>query len=372
MSPRPLYHNSTRDMLFDRLQEDFGIVLPDAITEQRPEWGRRLDVAMDAARREFGIDVRGRFGFDAAQPLAITSSNAGIPQFLTTVIDPKMIEVYTAPLNATKIAREELKGDWTKMIWEFPVVESTGNVVSYDDYSTGGEANFQVNWVPRQAYLYQTQTEWGELELERAALAKIDAANRKNLASAKVMAEFQNNMYFLGFSGIQNYGLLNDPNLPAAVAPLAESVGSSIVYSWSAKDALGVYSDIQYLVQLLIQATAGMVTMESKMKLAMSPAAQVNLTKTTQYNVSVIDMVKKNYPGLEVVTAVQYATASGNLVQLIADELNGEDVVALAFNLKLRAHAVVRDSSSFKQKKSGGGWGAIWYQPTGVQQMLGV
>ena len=24
------------------------------------------------------------------------------------------------------------------------------------------------------------------------------------------------------------------------------------------------------------------------------------------------------------------------------------------------------------RKKSGGGWGAIWYQPTGVQQMLGV
>ena len=367
-----LYMKSNRDLIFDRLQEDFGIVLPDAVVEQRPEWGRRLDVAMDAAQREFGLDVRGRFGYDAAQPLAITSSNAGIPQFLTTVIDPKMIEVYTAPLNATKIAREELKGDWTKMIWEFPVIESNGWVASYDDYAPAGEANFQVNWVPRQSYLYQTQTEWGELELERAGLAKIDAANRKNLASAKVMAEFQNYSYFYGFAGLQNYGLLNDPNLPAAVAPLAESINGVPVYLWVQKDALGIYADIVYLVQQLIQATNGMVNMATPMTLGMGPGSEVNLTKVTQYNVSVMDMIKKNFPKLHVETAVQYATVSGNLVQLFADELNGDDVVTTAFNLKMRAHAVVRDSSSFKQKKSGGTWGAILYQPTGVQQMLGV
>jgi len=359
--------NPNRDKLFDRLQEDFAIILPGAVAEQRPEWGRRLDVAMDSARRDLGIDPR-TFGFDAAQPLAVTQSNAGIPQFLTTVIDPKFIEVYTAPLNATKIAKEELKGDWTKMTWEFPIVEATGMVASYDDYSTAGEANFQVNWVPRQSYLFQTQTEWGELELERAGLAKIDAANRKNLASAKVMAEFMNTMYFYGFSGLQNYGLLNDPNLPAAISPLQVSSN----YLWSLKDALGVYGDIQLMVQTLINQTSGMVTMESAMKLAMSPSLSVNLTKVTQYNVSVADMLKKNFPHLEVVTAVQYATASGNLLQLIADELNGDEVVTTAFNLKVRAHAVVRDSSSFKQKKSGGGWGAIWYQPTGVVQMLGA
>lgn len=352
--------NPTRNAVFDRLAEDFGIVIPEALDFVRPEWRRNLGVAQDAMRREFGLD--------AAQPLSVTVGNAGIPAFLANFIDPKFIEVFTAPLKAATILREVKKGDWVTMTTQFPVIESTGQVSTYGDYSNSGEASIQTNWESRQSYYFQTQTEWGERELALGGLAKIDVASRKNIASAKVMNEFQNQTYFYGVQGLMNYGLLNDPSLPAAVAPL--SSGGN--YTWASKDALAVYADIAYLVQLLIKATDGVITMASKMVLAMSPASEVNLTKTTQYNVSVADMLKKNFPGLRIETAVQYETASGNLVQLIADELGGQDVAFCAFNEKMRAHAIVRDTSSFKQKKSGGSWGTILEQPLGVQQMLGV
>lgn len=368
MSFKPIRFNPNRNPDFDMLAEDFGIVCDGALDYLREEDRRNIAVAMDRARRDFGLDPRDLYAFDAAQPLAVTASNAGIPAFLANFVDPKFIEVFTAPLNATKIAGEVKKGDWTTLTTQFPLIESAGQVATYDDYSANGEASFQVNWANRQSYFYQVQTEWGERELAMAGLAKIDAAARKNIASAKVMNEFQNAMYFYGLAGLSNYGLLNDPSLPAAVAPLTVSAKTA----WADKDALAVYGDIAYMVQGLIQQTLGQLNMASGMTLAMSPAMEVHLTKTTQYNVSVADMVKKNFPGLKVVTAVQYATASGNLLQLWADELNGDDVVKLGFTEKMRAHAIVRDSSSFKQKKSGGGWGAIVFQPLGVYQMLGV
>jgi hypothetical protein len=38
----------------------------------------------------------------------------------------------------------------------------------------------------------------------------------------------------------------------------------------------------------------------------------------------------------------------------------------------MRAHAVVKDTSAFKQKKSQGTWGAIIFQPFAIAQMIGV
>jgi hypothetical protein len=86
-------------------------------------------------------------------------------------------------------------------------------------------------------------TQWGERELEKAALARIDWANRVNHASVLTLNKFQNKSYFFGVSGLQLYGLLNDPSLIAPIAPTNQ--GGSI--TWAAKDALGVYADIQAL-----------------------------------------------------------------------------------------------------------------------------
>lgn len=353
---------ASRNADFDRLEETFGIVLPEVRDFTRPQWSHRLDVAMDAFHREYGMD--------AAQPGLVTTTNAGIPAFLANFIDPKFVEVLVSPMKAAEIIGESKKGDWTTMTAMFPIVESTGEVSSYGDYSNNGEVGANINFEPRQSYFYQTITEWGERELAQAGLAKIDMAARKNIASALIMNKFQNKTYFFGVQGLTCYGLLNDPSLPAAITPMTKTGGGN---AWSAASlATEVYQDIETLFAQLVLQTQGLVNLESKLTLAMSPTSQVALTKTTQYNVNVMDLIKKNFPNLRVVTAVEYATASGQLLQLIADEIEGQEVASCSFNEKMRAHSIVKDTSSFRQKKSGGTWGAIIKLPIGIAQMLGV
>ncbi|MNL66869.1 hypothetical protein D3C87_1913980 [compost metagenome] len=114
------------------------------------------------------------------------------------------------------------------------------------------------------------------------------------------------------------------------------------------------------------------MTRRDKMKLCMSPEIEVNLTKTNQYNVNVTDLLAKNFPGMTIETAVQYNTGSGQLVQLIVDSIEGQEVATAAFTEKMRAHPIIQATSSFKQKKSQGTWGAIIKMPLGIAGMLGV
>jgi hypothetical protein len=57
---------------------------------------------------------------------------------------------------------------------------------------------------------------------------------------------------------------------------------------------------------------------------------------------------------------------------MIVNDFEGQRTVDAAFTEKLRAHPIVVQSSSFKQKKSQGTWGTIIYRPIFIAQMLGV
>jgi hypothetical protein len=305
-----------------------------------------------------------------AQPDLVTVSNSGIPNFLGTFIDPRLIEILVAPMKATEVVGGEVKkGDWTTQTTMFPVIESTGETSSYGDYSENGNAGANTNFPQRQSYHYQVMTQWGEKELECAGLAKIDWANRLNIASVLTLNKFQNKTYFYGVEGLENYGLLNDPNLSSPITPNTKVATGT---SWINATALEVVDDIQKLFTKLQTQANGLVELTSKMTLAMSPTAEVAITKTTQYNVNVRDILRKNFPNLEIKTAPEYATDSGQLVQLIADEIEGQRTADTAFTEKLRAHPIVVQSSSFKQKKSQGSWGTVIYRPFLIAQMLGV
>lgn len=319
---------------------------------QEPAWGRNIGVAMDA------------------QPTLVTTTNGGIPAFLSTFIDPKLIEVLVSPMKASEVVGGEIKkGDWVTTTAMFPVIESTGEVSSYGDYSENGMANANSNFPQRQSYHYQVITQWGEKELEEAGLAKIDWANRQNIASALTLNKFQNKSYFYGVAGLQNYGLLNDPNLSAAIVPGTKAGGGT---SWSVATAQEINTDVQKLYAQLQTQSGGLLTLDTKMTLAISPTSEVYLTKTTDFNVNVQDILKKNFPNLTVKTAPEYGTTSGQLAQLMIDEMDGQRTADTAFTEKLRAHAIVVGSSNFKQKKSQGTWGTVIYRPAFIAQMLGI
>lgn len=305
-----------------------------------------------------------------AQPALVTTSNSGIPAFLSTFIDPKLIDVLVSPMKAAEIVGDEVKkGDWTTETAMFPIIESTGVTSAYGDYSESGNAGVNSNFPQRQSFHYQVMTQWGERELERAGLARIDWANRTNIASVLTLNKYQNKTYFFGVSGLQNYGLLNDPSLSAAISPTTKTAGGT---RWTNATALEVLADIQKLYKQLQSQANGLVELDTRMTLAMSPLSEVALTKTTEFNVNVSDILKKNFPNLTVKTAPEYTTDSGELVQLIADEIEGQRTASCGFTEKLRAHPIVVNSSSFKQKKSQGTWGTVIFRPFLIAQMLGV
>lgn len=297
-----------------------------------------------------------------AQPEIVTTANSGIPAFLSNFVDPKVIDVLFTPMKAAIIVGETKKGDWTTTVATFPVIESDGTVSSYGDYSNNGSVSVNANFPQRQSYHYQTFTQWGEKELANASLAKIDWASRCNIASVLLLNKYQNKTYFFGVAGLQNYGLLNDPALPATISPTA---------TWSSTTADVIYADIVRLFQQLQTQANGTIDAESQMCMALSPVNAVNLNKTNQYNVNVYDQIKKNFPNIRIETAVEYATASGQLVQLIAENVEGQETATAAFTEKLRAHAIVVDVSSWKQKKSQGTFGTVIFRPFLIAGMLG-
>lgn len=327
------------------------------------------DLQVKNAAKAVRMAMDGALACDA-QPALVTVSNSGIPAFLSTYFDPKLIEVLVAPMKAAEVIGAEVKkGDWTSSTLTFNMVESTGEVSSYGDFNENGHAGVNSNFPQRQPYHYQVMAEWGERELELAGLAKVDYANRISIASALALNKFQNKTYFFGVAGLQNYGLLNDPNLVASISPATKVAGGT---TWPNATALEVLDDVSLLFKQLQSQANGLVDLDSAMTLAMSPTSEVALTKTTQYNVNVQDLLKKNYPNLKVVTAPEYATTAGQLLQLKLDSYEGQLTAEAVFTEKMRAHPIVVGASSFKQKRSQGTSGCVVYRPMFIASMLGV
>ena len=165
-----------------------------------------------------------QMAMDAQSPL-ITVQNAGIPAFLTNYLDPELVRVLVTPMKAAEIIGEKRRGDWTTKTAMFKMAESTGEVTSYGDFDETGSTQTNYQFPQRQSYLFQTMTQWGQLQLDEAGQAQLNYAADLNTTSALTLAKFQNRTYFFGVSGLQNYGLLNDPSLTAPISPATKAAG---------------------------------------------------------------------------------------------------------------------------------------------------
>jgi hypothetical protein len=331
----------------------------------------------DEYRRDYGLAMD-------AQPGLSTDPNSAVPMMLTTMIDPQVFKILFSPTKGAEILGEVKKGTWLDETAMFPSVEWTGEVSSYGDFNRNARSGANTNWPQRQSYLFQTHTEYGDRELERAGLARINWVGECDASAANSLNRFANLSYFFGVAGLQNYGLLNDPNLSSSLSPGTKAAGNGNVWIYNGAinaTANEVYADIQALFVKLVSQTGGLVEATDKLVLAMSPTSAVALTATNTFNVNVYDLLKKNFPNIRFETAVQYGAtsatnpygvAAGNLVQLIAEEVEGQKAGYCAFNEKLKAHPIVRKESSYRQKKTAGTWGAVIRMPICFASMVGV
>ena len=323
-----------------------GVTFPDTVTR----------LAMDA-------DVQPSF-----------APNGGIPEIVATYIDPNRVkQLFAANMATTILGGEEKKGAWAQDTILIPRTEGSGDIVAYDDYSQQGANQVNMQWVNRQVFRYQTMVTYGELEQERFGLAMVPYAAEKQRQAIHTLNQASNKFYFYGVDNLENYGILNDPSLSAAISPL--TVNSAVL--WSAKAVVDKYNDILALYEKLVSQSNGIlgdgVNMSSNLVLAMSNTISVNLQSSNEiFATSLEDMLKKAFPNIRIVTAPQYSTDAGELIQLFVEEAEGQRTGYGAYSEKLRSHPLITDVSSYKQKYSATTYGTIWQMPFAVVQMLGV
>lgn len=309
-----------------------------------------------------------------ADPQPVLPPNGGIPAIVSTFIDPTIVETLFTPNRAVSIlGREEKRGSWAQDSFMIQRIEETGDTVAYDDYSEQGGVQVTNSWENRDVYRYQTMVTYGELEQERYGLAMLPYAAKKQRAAVNVLDQDQNKFYFYGVAGLRNYGLLNDPALPAPITPL--NVGGKV--QWKDKAVVDRYNDILALYGDLVARTNGIVgdgvDMSSNLVLVMSNRLSVYLKSANEiFATSLEDMLKKAFPNMRIETAPQYSTAAGELIQMFVESAQGQEVGFMAYSEKLRAHPLVTEVSSYKQKYSGTTYGAVITQPFLFAQMLGA
>ncbi len=336
------------------LLERRGFVWPGAMDFQTPELLERM--AQDA------------------EPAIVTPANSGIPTYLNTYVDPQLIDVLFAPNRAVEICGAEVqKGSWVTPTAVFIQTESTGEVSSYGDFNQNGVTGVNPTFPVRQQYLYQTIINYGDREAEEYGLARINLANEKRKSAAIVLNKFQNTSYFSGVANLQNWGLLNDPSLSAALTPTAGAWGETT-------SGTQIYNDVKSVFFQLQTQLDGLIDEDARMTLSLSPTKSVYLrnvatvgsTTPTGIYSTARQLISDNFPNIRVVNAVQYTTGSGELMQLKVDELEGVRVAEPAYSEKMRAHRIVQETSSFNQKFSQGTWGTVIRRPLGIAQMLGI
>lgn len=322
-----------------------GIILPPGVKDVSTP---SSDYAMDAA---------------SLTPTLVGTPNAGIPAFLLTYVDPKVIEVLVSPMTASQLVGETKKGDWTTRTAYFIQAEPSTEVATYGDYSADGSSGTNINYPNRQTYFFQTWTRWGEMELEMAGAGRIDLAAQLNYSSALGLAKFLNKSYLFGVAGLQNYGLTNDPNLPT---PVAASV------NWATGLPEDVYNSFVGMFKLLQSQSQGIIKQDDELRVGLPPTAIADINRVNTYGLSAAKLLKDAFPKIELIAVPEYDTVSGRLVQMWAPRVEGQDTATCGFTEKMRAHAIERYSSYFRQKKSAGTLGAVVFRPFAVTQLLGV
>ncbi len=340
---------------------------PNAYVSDDPDKGTPYRMAMDAL------------------PTLRTEANSGVPMQFLNFVDPQVFEILFAPLMvAEALGGEMQRGSWETVSAMFPVVEATGEVSSYEDYSNSGVSGVNMNWPQRENYVFQTIVQYGELEVARAAAAKINIVAEKEKAAAMNLQRFMNFVYAFGVQGLDNFGSINDPNLSASLAPATKAYGGTAWISGGVVRATAneIFTDIQSIVTQLINQGDGNITTDSDMVMIYGSAISNALTATNAFNVNVRTLLTNNYPKMKLFGNVtQYnaqsstnpqGVAAGNLMQIVAPEVVGQRAAMPAYSEKQRAHPIIREMSAFRQKKTAGGFGTVVRMPFCFSSMVGL
>lgn len=194
-----------------------------------------------------------------AEPMA---PNNSIPWHLLNIFNPEIYRTILTPLEARNIAPAVKRGDWAMQWTQFIRSGIAGDVSSYGDFSHDATVDVNFEFPPYEQYRFQSHLRLGDLQQAQWGLAKINLLSEFEVNMAEIFNRTHNRLWFFGVNGINNWGILTDPNLPATIQPnpAPPVSGTGTVTQWEDdpagdKSALGIFNDVRKLrKQLTIQS----------------------------------------------------------------------------------------------------------------------
>lgn len=295
----------------------------------------------------------------------VTNPNWGVPIELTYGINNEVIEILTAPRRAREIFTPRKFGDWTNSHWIFPYEEFAGKTAPYSDFSKTPNSYVNYTFPERRQYIFQTNIYYGYREEALLSAARINYAARLQASAANIIDIDANRFWFLGIAGQEIYGLLNDPNLPAAIA----STGA-----WETLRADQIQDNVRALLRELVENSNGLITNTDELVLLVSPSLSVALGKSSEFNQTAYDIIKRYMPNVRVVVVPELANVDGgDTAYLIATSVAGRPTADLGYGELMQASPVIpHTTTAWEQSFWSSTYGVIIFYPFAIARMTGV
>ena len=232
---------------------------------------------------------------------------------------PGTVRAMTTPIDIDFIAGITTVGKWEDEEILVRTEEDFGKAEIYGDNTNIPLAEVNPGIERRHVVRFEQGFQVGKLEGMRLDAAGFNAADSKRRAANKSLDVSRNAIGWNGLAGTTTYGLLNDPNLSAAVA-----AGTA----WSAAT----------FAQLVTEFTAMRGALETQMGTALRDDAAFLLVLPTGYrgylnvyntggNLSFGQWLRENYPNTRIEYAANLKAASSgkDLAYLIVENVGDLD-----------------------------------------------
>lgn len=327
-------------------------------------------------------DMASVYAADSIQANVTTSTIPGIVQFLQNWL-PGQVFNMTAALKIDDFIGISTIGSWEDEQVVQEMLENTGYAVPYNDITNVPLFDWNLTFNPRTVIRFEAGMRVGNLEEARAARVRVNSGDAKRKSCGRSLEISRNLIGFNGYNSGNNntYGFLNDPGL-AGYTSVAGTGTSSSTY-WSQKTFLEIQSDILIAINALVTKAAGNIEAEkTDLTLAVPTNAESYLNTTTDFGVSVRDWLKKCYPRLRVVHAVQLNTANGatpggGAFFLYADEVDDfstddRRTWMQIVPAKFIVNGVVKIAKGYEEAYANATAGSMLKRPWAVVQYSGV
>lgn len=319
-------------------------------------------------------------GMDALSPLAapiMTPSITTPIQFLQAWL-PGFVKIVTAARKADELIGISTVGAFEDEEVVQGTMEPLGYAQAYTDAGNVPLASWNSNFERRTVVRFEMGARVGVLEEMRAARMRVSTAAEKRNSAALQLEIVRNDIAFYGYNGGNNrtYGYLNDPTLPAYIAPTTGVAGDE----WADKDFLEIVADIRKMAAQLQTQSGDLINPEDvATTLGLATAIYQYLSVVSDYGISVRDWIRQTYPKMRVVSAPELNAANGgdNVAYLHADSVpdSGSDDGRVFIQMvpsKFMALGVEKLAKGYVEDYANATAGVLVKRPYGVARMSGL